>query len=335
MSFTVGATRIRGLAFALALMPAIVQAQVPPAAQVAQGIQATPGTGQAGDGAGIHPAPDREVDKLPLSVEDLQRAFGQKGLSDEELIQSMSATTPLSPDQIRSVRRYIDSIRQATSEPAGPPPKAMVSSRTVSLEPGEMPSVIRMQNGTITSLIFQDATGAPWPVQKVATGNPNWTVDHPAGSNIVMLSPTIEYTHSNISILLDRAPAPVILLLEAGGKKEVDHRVDFVVQGRGPHAVTLSMDMGRTGTAIPDYMIAFQDGVAPEGAERLRHRGLDGVDVWRYKGNLIVRTRASNPAPSPHRAVRAADGTHVYEIPETPVISLLSGGRMVRLSIDI
>lgn len=277
----------------------------------------------------------REIDKLPLSVEDLQRAFGRQGLSDEDLIRSMSATTPLSPDQIRSVRRYVDSIRQATSEPPGPPAKAMVSSRTVSLEPGEMPSVIRMQNGTVTSLIFQDATGAPWPVQKVTTGNADWTVDHPAGSNIVMLSPKIEYTHSNISILLDRAPAPVILLLEAGGKKEVDHRVDFVVQGRGPQAVTLSMDMGRTGTAIPDYMIAFQDGVAPEGAQRLRHRGLDGVDVWRYKGNLIVRTRASNPAPSPHRAVRAADGTHVYEIPETPVVSLLSGGRMVRLSIDI
>lgn len=281
------------------------------------------------------PAVDSEAGQGFLSIKDLERAFATGGLSDRELIESMGDASPLTPDQIRAVRRHIDQIRRATSEPPKPPPRAVVSSRTVSFEPGAELEQLRLYNGVVSSIVFQDVTGAPWPVRHVATGNADWVIEHIEGSNILTISPRVEYSYSNISILLDGAPAPIVMLLEAGRHAQADHRLDLVVQGRGPHAISLSMDVGRSPAAIPAHMISFQDGVPPEKSQRLKTSGADGVSAWRMDDRMVLRTRMTLASPAATRAIRSADGTYVYEVEPTPVVFLLAGGRTVRLNIEL
>lgn len=300
-------------------------------AQQAQQASNTAPAAQPVGGASDAPA---QAAAKPLSIRDLQDAFKKGGLPDEEVIRSMGMASPLTPDQIRAMRKYIDDVRWATSTPPSPPPKASVSSRQVSLEPGTQPSTVRLHNGIVSSLVFQDMTGAPWPVKSLFTGNKDWETSHAEGSNIIMISPTVEYSESNMSILLDGAPAPIILSLKAGKNSEADHRLDLVVQGRGPKAASISMDVGAT-AAIPEYLIAFQDGVPPADATPLKVRGVDGVQVWRHKQRLVVRTTMTLTAPESPKAIRSADGTYVYELEETPVAYFTFGGKRFRADFEI
>lgn len=277
---------------------------------------------------------ETEVSAKPLSIRDLEEAFKGASLPDAEVVRSTGAATPLSPDQIRAIRRRVDEIRRASSEPASPPPKPSVSSRRVSLEPGTQPSPVRLHNGIVSSIVFQDLTGAPWPVKSIFTGNKDWETSHVEGGNIIMISPKIEYSESNMSVLLDGAPAPIILSLKAGRNSEADHRLDLVVQARGPRAASISMDIGAISN-IPDYLIAFQDGVPPADAKPVSVRGVDGVQVWKFNNRLVARTQMTLTAPESPKAIRSADGTYVYEIEETPVAYFTFGGKRFRADIDI
>jgi len=271
----------------------------------------------------------------PLSIADLEKLFKGAALPDGDAAQSVGATMPLTPDQIRALRRYVDDIRKATAEPPKTPGAPEVSSAMISLEPGIKPHVLRLEEGISTTVVFQDATGAPWPVKSAITGNREyWSVDNEAGSNIVVISPLSTYAHSNLVVQLQGAPAPVIMTLKSGYHEKVHYRFDALVQGRGPNASTLSLDLGR-GPVMTSEMIALQDGVPPEGAIRLRVSGAEDVQAWKLNGKLYVRTRLQIQTPEPTRTGASPDGMRIYELDETPVVFLMRQGASVRVALGI
>jgi len=76
---------------------------------------------------------------------------------------------PMTPDQIRSLRRRQDSIDAAV---AAPPAKMRTETRNLHVTPGAAPQVIRMTGGYSSTVVFQDMTGKPWPVLSMILGNP-------------------------------------------------------------------------------------------------------------------------------------------------------------------
>jgi intracellular multiplication protein IcmK len=280
------------------------------------------------------PPPSQATQTPDMTLEALEAAFRSQGMSDQDLIQDMGRTSPLTPDQIRAIRRHVDAIRAASSAPPGPPPKARVASHTISLESGFAPPTLKMANGLVTSLVFHDNTGAPWPIQNVISGNEHWVVHSQAGSHILTVAPKNEFGYSNLSVLLEGAPAPVILIVEAGRFPTADHRLDFRVAARGPKATTLTLSVPDS-AAIPEYLMGFQDNVPPGEAKAVSVTGLEGVRAWSYLGRLIVRTPYAIASPAPQKASRSAEGTWVYELRPTPWVFLLHNGQTHRLSLAL
>lgn len=280
-------------------------------------------------------APEAESKETkPLTVAEFERMFKEFGLSDQDASQSVGATTPLNPEQIRSIRHYSEKIKEASTRPLKKSGKPSISSKMISLEPGVKPEVIRLEQGVASSIVFQDNTGAPWPIKMVVTGSEDWVTENAEGSNILILSPKALYAQSNLTVLLKDAPAPVIFDLRAGDEKEVDYRLDAIIQARGPNSSRISLDGGRS-AAIPSQMISIQDGVGPDGSERLKTSLSDEVQVWRHKGKLYVRSRMAISSPAPTKASHSPDGVKVYEISQTPVIFMLSNGKTVRVAISL
>lgn len=297
---------------------------------------ATQATQDAGASVDAKTAPDAgKGANAPLSIADLEKLFKGAALPDVDAAQSVGATMPLTPDQIRALRKYVDDIRAATAEPPKSPGAPEVSSAMISLEPGIKPQVLRLEEGISTTIVFQDATGAPWPVKSAITGNKEfWSVENEAGSNIVVISPLSTYAHSNLVVQLQGAPAPVIMTLKSGYHDKVHYRFDALVQGRGPNASTLSLDLGR-GPVMTSEMISLQDGVPPEGAVRLRVSGAEDVQAWKLNGKLYLRTRLQLQTPEPARTGASPDGMRIYELEETPVVFLMRQGASVRVALGI
>src|SRR3990167_5947063 len=98
-------------------------------------------------------------------------------LSDQELI-DISAFNgvakqlfPLSPERVIELRQMYDTAQFAAQSPAGTPQKPTATSQFVNLSPGSTPPVIRLAQGFVSSLVFLDSTGAPWPISAYDLGD--------------------------------------------------------------------------------------------------------------------------------------------------------------------
>ena len=269
----------------------------------------------------------RQAEK-PLTNKD----FGENELSRSAFVKMLRNVMPLSPTQITTLHRLFDKTQRAVAKYPGTPPKPTSSSVIVNMSPGETPPVIRLRAGYITSLVFLDATGQPWPIVGYDLGDPksfNLQPNTPDGkSNTLLVQTTSQYRAGNLAVMLKGQSTPVMLTLMPG-QRAVDYRVDLRVPGLGPNAeVTLN---GISSTENPK-LLAFLDGVPPSGAKQL---DVDGApaQAWLYFGHVFLRTRVTVLSPGWISSVSSADGTHVYEIDKTPVVLASKRGEMVQLSI--
>ena len=92
------------------------------------------------------------------------------GLSDDAFTNTVRNMMPLSFDQIRTLHYLFDQNQQAAAAAPGVPPKPTSASVIVNLSPAATPLVIRLSSGFVTSLVFLDSSGAPWPIQAYDLG---------------------------------------------------------------------------------------------------------------------------------------------------------------------
>ena len=82
---------------------------------------------------------------------------------------------PLTPQQVIKLRQMIDTSQRAASTPPTVPPKPVSTTVMMNLAPGTTPPAIRLAKGYVTSLVFVDSTGAPWPIAAYDIGDPKAT----------------------------------------------------------------------------------------------------------------------------------------------------------------
>lgn len=254
--------------------------------------------------------------------------------ADAAFAEAMEQLLPMNPDQINEARKAIDRSRAATMKPLRPV-VPISRSLDLTLQPGEKPPVIRTALGNVSTITFSDITGAPWPVLSVTSGNPNAYVAQSAGkdgeTNIIVISPLVDYVPSNMVVTLLGHPVPVVISL-GSSEKEADFRVDLRVGTRGPNAVqdVVGVGLPPTGDSI---MLAFVDGVPPKGAERAKVSSSD-VEAWRYEDMLYVRTRHDLLSPAYVARSGNVSGLKVFALVEAPILILSRGGRMETVSVE-
>lgn len=269
------------------------------------------------------PPPPPEAAPSPL--------LGQTTVSQEAFSNTVRNMMPLSPDQIRTLRYLFDqSQRAAATYPGALPPKPTSSSVIVNLSPGATPPVIRLRAGYISSLVFLDSTGEPWPISAYDLGNPkSFNIQWDQKGNTLLVQALDSYQAGNLAVMLKDHDTPVMLTLFPG-QQEVDYRVDLRVPGLGPNAVP--MVSGLPAVESPK-LLDFLNGVPPSGAKQLHVVG-GPAQAWVIGKHMIIRTPLTLLSPSWVASMSSPDGTHVYELIRTPVVLASERGKIIQLKIE-
>ncbi len=256
--------------------------------------------------------------------------LGETDVSQEAFSKTARQMMPLTPEQIKTLRYLFDqSQKAAASDPGDKPPKPTSSSVMVNLSPGSAPPVIRLRAGYVTSLVFLDSTGEPWPIEAYDLGNPkSFNIRWDQKGNTLMVQAVETYQAGNLAVVLKGHNTPVMITLMPG-QQEVDYRVDLRLPGLGPNAAPSINGMPDTGNS---QLLNFLDGVPPAGAQELMVSG-GSCQAWVSGDRLFLRTRLTVLSPSWLSTMRSPDGTNVYEMTKAPVVLASANGRVVQLNI--
>lgn len=269
----------------------------------------------------------------PIKRSRADAMFGGDPEVDEGAFRSVTSKMfPLNPSQILRLRKMYNTIELAKTASPDTPPRPTATSQIVNLAPGSTPPVIRLAQGFVSSLVFLDSTGAPWPIEAYDLGDPkSFNIQWDRTSNTLMIQANKLYTYGNLAIKLIGLNTPVMLTL-IPGQKAVDYRVDMRVQGFGPNAKAIPVGLG-----IPlganSLLLKVLDGVAPDGSVRLKVIGGD-AEAWALGNKLFIRTRLTILSPGWIATMTSADGTHAYEMLKAPVLLVSWRGKVMQLKIE-
>jgi intracellular multiplication protein IcmK len=258
--------------------------------------------------------------------------------SDNELMDSKAFEAvlrqkfPLTPEQIVRLRQLYETMEFARASTPGTPPKPTATSQFVNLSPGSTPPVIRLSQGFVSSLVFLDSTGSPWPISAYDLGDPSsFNIQWDKTSNTLMIQATKLYTYGNLAVRLRDLNTPVMLTL-IPGQKAVDYRVDLRVQGYGPNAKSMPMEEGLP-PGVNDILLHVLDGVPPPGSQRLTVSGGD-ARAWLLNDKMYVRTNLTILSPGWIGSMTSADGMHAFEMQKSPVLLVSWHGKVMQLKVE-
>lgn len=258
--------------------------------------------------------------------------------SDQEVIDTLAFQQvteqmfPLKPEEIIRIKQMFHSTEYATASPAGTPPKPTATSQLVNLSPGSTPPVIRLSQGFVSSLVFLDSTGAPWPISAYDLGDPSaFNIQWDKTSNTLMIQAVKLYNYGNLAVRLKGLNTPVMLTL-IPGQKAVDYRVDLRIQGLGPNAKSMPLEVGVPPSAN-DLLLSILDGVPPPGGTRLTVSGGD-ARAWLVNDKMYVRTTLTILSPGWIGSMTSADGMHAYEMQKSPVLLVSWHGKVMQLKVE-
>ncbi|OYV55224.1 MAG: type IV secretion protein IcmK [Legionella sp. 21-45-4] len=239
---------------------------------------------------------------------------------------------PLTSEQLVKVKQLYHGNEFALATAAETPPKPTATSQFVNLSPGSTPPVIRLSQGFVSSLVFLDSTGAPWPISAYDLGDPEaFNIQWDKTSNTLMIQATKLYTYGNLAVRLKSLNTPVMLTL-IPGQKAVDYRVDLRVQGYGPNAKEMPLDVGLP-LAASDVLLHILEGIPPAGSSRLNVSGGD-ARAWLLSDKMFVRTNLTVLSPGWIGSMTSADGMHAYEMQKSPVLLVSWHGKVMQLKVE-
>lgn len=324
-----------------------------------QGQAATPNNTPPSSEAGFPAAPgSRQVaagtagQAAPASGGQQQEGRGQQngvnGVTNlaplpppSQLEDAKQIVSPLTPNQITDLRGYYEDTRRASiARPVNG--EGQIRSTSVELDPGSPVPELRTMPNELSTMVFVDSTGAPWPLRAAprVSRNDLFDVNWLEGTNIITVSPLTSYNQGTVTLILDGMSIPVSVKMSTinpesnASKHYYDTRHDFRIPGRGPNAQTPTT--GTDQIALYDQVMQnFLDGIPPNGAQPI-DIAPDDIDAsaWTYDNSLYLRTTLPIRS-SFQRTLSSADGTHVYKMSVTPFLALSSDGRTINIKLDI
>lgn len=252
--------------------------------------------------------------------------------SDAAFNTLMQQNMPLAPQQVVKLHQQIDLAQRAAAVPPNIPPKPVSTTLMVNLAPGTTPPAVRLAQGYVSSLVFVDSTGAPWPIASFDVGNPKaLNIQWDGKSNIILMQAIAPYSYGDIVIRLAGLNTPITLEL-VSGQRVVDYRVDIHVSGFGPNTKEIPV-----GTNLPasasQLLLGVLDGVAPAGSRAVAVKGAD-AEAWVLGEKMYLRTRLTVLSPGWMGTMVSPDGMHAYELPKTSSVLVSRYGEPAELKIE-
>ncbi|HTM63390.1 MAG TPA: DotH/IcmK family type IV secretion protein [Gammaproteobacteria bacterium] len=254
--------------------------------------------------------------------------------SDAAFQAMMQQNMPLSPQQVVRMHQQIDLSQRASAVTPNIPPKSVSSTIMMNLAPGATPPAIRLSQGYVSSMVFVDSTGTPWPIASFDVGNPKAVnMQWDGKSNILLIQSVAPYTSGDIVVRLVGLATPITLEL-VSGQRVVDYRVDIHVPGIGPNTKELPI-----GTDLPNsanqLLLGVLDGIAPPGSRSLNIIGAsNNSQAWGLGDRIYLRTRLTLLSPGWVGKMVSPDGMTAYELPKTSSVLVSRYGEPIQLKIE-
>ena len=264
-----------------------------------------------------------------------------KQMKEQAFENVKESLAPLDVKQIKEVRRLFNKIQRASSFKEDIPPRPTSSSVQIDLAPGATPPIVRLAAGYVTSLVFVDSTGAPWPIKAYDIGNPqNYNVqwnqniqDEKNGDgmlNTLLIQAQTLYREANLAVVLRGLNTPIMITL-LPGQKAVDYRVDLRVPKLGPNAKNTVIGLPGEGSPL---LIDVLNGITPERSKRHKVRGGKGA-AWTLGDRMYLKIPYQLVSPSWSTTVSGSDGmTNVYDISKSSVLLVLDNGKIRKLTVE-
>ena len=258
-------------------------------------------------------------------------------IEDPYYFDALKSLEPLTPAQIKNIRRELDSLDQAKVAPITET-SPITRSINASLLSGESPFVINVVPGWVSTLTFSDNTGEYWPVQVVTNGNPDVydvVSSGPDGeSNIITISAKQAHIPTNLAILLQGARVPLLATLTPS-QDLIDYRIDVRIDQRGPNATPEIITKSNLTLTNDHTMLSFLDGIAPQNARALSVNSNLKLQVWIYQDLMYVRTKNKLISPAFTAKHANASGVKVYALQPVPVLVISADGKINYVNINL
>ena len=269
---------------------------------------------------------------VTVAQQEPSQAYKPTTLRDEAFKELLNKTFPLLPRQIEELHKQYDQQQLVINSTANAPPQPVASTITVDLSPGAVPPLVRLATGFVTSIVFVDSTGQPWPVADYSLGNPNgFNIKWDNKTNTLFFQSTKDHLSGNVAIRLADLDTPVVMSLVTG-QKEVDYRIDVRVPGVGPNGDAPAMDTAMPGGAATPALLGALDGVPPTGSIELNVAREYGR-AWLFNGKILFRTKLTILSPAWNTSISGPDGTKVYELAQTPLILASQNGKTIKIEL--
>ena len=285
-------------------------------------------------------APTLKPNPVPVSGNPMLGGGGASAAtdSDEDIIDELAyeqvekQNFPMKETDIVKFKGKYQDIELAKTTSPSTPPKPVATSQMVNLSPGSTPPVIRLAQGFVSSLVFLDSTGAPWPISAYDLGDPSsFNIVWDKTGNTLMIQASKLYNYGNLAVRLEGLNTPVMLTL-IPGQKVVDYRMDMRVQGFGPNAQMASMGENLPANANK-ILLHILDGVPPNGSSRLAVSGGD-ARAWLFQNKMYIRTNLTVLSPAWLSTMTSGDGMHAYELQKSPVLLVSWHGKVMQLKVE-
>ena len=282
---------------------------------------------------------DASVAQLKSKVSNnLAESQVNETIRNQAFLNVPDSLMPLSEDEIKDIRRTFNRTQKAGAFVDDIPAKPVSSTVMVDISPGASPPVIRLAAGFVSSLVFLDSTGSPWPIKAYDLGDPksfNIQWSQATGSsdsidNTLMIQAVSMYKVANLAVILKGMNTPIMLTL-VPGQAVVDYRVDLRAPGLGPNARPSYAAMPAGSDPV---LIDMLNGVPPQDAKRLTVKGGD-AQAWSIGQSMYLRTSMSIVSPSWFSTMSGAEGAvSVFQLPLSSHVLALSQGKMIKLQIE-
>lgn len=250
--------------------------------------------------------------------------------------EAIDQTMPLTPDEVRNLRRELESRKAALSENVSgrAPPRATTSIYNLDLSPGATPPVVRVEIGHGAIISFLDAAGRPWPAKVADNFSPSGlTLSQFTEHQLSIGTTSSTPINAGVAVALEGIPVAITFSV-ISGQPVVDSQVHMVLpqyrNGAPPGIGSLRGEPSLTAGDLMSFLLR----TPPSSARRLTVDGLPGALAWQVANNRMVLRTNAMVTTGAFRVQGIGDGTFAYEMPLSPQVRVVMGDRFSSIRIS-
>jgi intracellular multiplication protein IcmK len=232
-------------------------------------------------------------------------AFAERG-DDDTYQDAVDEVLNFTPEQIRDFKKQTDAVGRAIGSLPRGPFKIRNRSVQLSLSPTASTPTLSLFPNMATTVVILDATGQPWPIEKIGVSGTQGNTDYASALQIgiatVLVSSAIHNSYGTLDLKLKNLDRTVKLLFTHGwGNTTVDGQVEIHLDAMGPLAAP-EAETAQTLPTVDPALMDFLNETPPAEASELAVKGDLSARAWAYKGKVVLLTQCHliSPNPIPH-----------------------------------